>query len=111
MERSRQLRLPQDKHISLMPSGPLQHVACTTDFDTPGVGGRELEEIEAHNGQIEQKGTRAFGCIHGLERRVIQIAYVPSREFVSKANDAICPLGLCNSGHNDTWELVRGAVL
>ena len=38
-----------------MPSGPLQGVARATDFDTPGVGRREMEEIEPHDGEIEQE--------------------------------------------------------
>src|SRR5712691_12266838 len=94
-----------------MPSGPLKHLAGATDLDTPGMARRQVEEIEAHNREIEQERARAVGCIHGLERRVIEITDVPGGEFVGKADDAICPLRLRNSGHNDAWELVLSTVL
>ena len=80
-----------------MLSGPLQHLAGATDFDTPGVGGREVKEIESDNRQIEQERTRTVGRVDGFEFRVIQIAHVPGGEFVGKADDAICPLRLRNS--------------
>src|SRR5439155_19946966 len=80
-------------------------------FDTPGVGGREVEEVESDNGQIEQERTRTVGRIHGLEFRVIQIAHVPAGEFVGKPNNPIGPLRLRNSRHNDARELVWSTVL
>jgi hypothetical protein len=89
MERSRQLRLPQDKHVSLVPSGPLQGLTRATDLDTPGVGRREMEEIKPYDGEIEQERARAVGRVHDLEIRVIQIADVPSGEFIGKPDNRI----------------------
>src|SRR5262245_61091630 len=111
MQRSRQLRLPQDKHVSLVPSGPLQGLARATDWDTPGVGRREMEEIEPHDGEIEQERTRAVSRVHDLEIRVIQIANIPSGQFVGKPDDTIGALRLRNRRHNDPWELVGSTVL
>jgi len=70
-----------------------------------------MEEIEPHDGEIEQKRTWAVGRVHDLEIRVIQIADVASGEFVGKPDDAIGPLRLRNRRHNDPWELVGGTVL
>ena len=94
-----------------MPPGPLQDLARATDFDPPGVGRREVEEIEPHDRQIEQERARAVSRVYDLELRVIQIADVPGGEFVGKPDDAVGALRLRNSGHNDPWELVGRTVL
>ena len=89
-----------------MPSGPLQDLTRAADFNTPGVGRREVEEIKSDDREIEQERTRAVGRVHDLELRVIEIADVAGGELVGKPDDPIGPVRLRNRRHDDPWELV-----